>query len=194
MPHPRTGHTAHDRLLQAAMELFYSHGINGTGIDAIITRAGVAKKSLYNNFASKADLVGQYIEARHAEWLALYDRRLAQAVDPRARVLAVFEAYQDHAEQAYERGFRGCGLLNAAAELEAGDPARDAVRRHKEQVEAILAQHLQAMLPETPDRAAALTAHIAFLLEGAMMRAGLEGNNAQMIRAKALITDLLERL
>ena len=58
--------SAHERLMEAAMILFYNHGINGTGIDAIVERAGVAKKSLYNNFTSKADLVNQYLEARHA--------------------------------------------------------------------------------------------------------------------------------
>lgn len=36
--------TAYDRLLNAARTLFYSDGIHGTGIDAIVKRAGVAKK------------------------------------------------------------------------------------------------------------------------------------------------------
>ena len=186
--------SAHDRLMQAAMILFYNHGISGTGIDAIVERAGVAKKSLYNNFASKADLVNQYLEARHAEWLALYDKRVATAQEPSQRILAVFDAYQDHAEFAYERGFRGCGLLNAAAELEADDVGRTAVRRHKEQVESIFAQHLSELLPEEPDRVAALAAQIAFLLEGAMARAGLEGSSARVITARAMVDDMLKAL
>lgn len=37
-------------------------------------------------------------------------------------MMAVFSAYKDHAEYAYENGFRGCGLLNAAAEFPAGAP------------------------------------------------------------------------
>lgn len=186
--------SAHDRLMQAAMVLFYNHGISGTGIDAIVERAGVAKKSLYNNFASKADLVNQYLEARHAEWLALYDNRVATAKEPSQRILAVFDAYQDHAEFAYERGFRGCGLLNAAAELEAGDVGRAAVRQHKEQVESILAEHLSELLPEEPDRVAALAAQIAFLLEGAMARAGLEGSSARVITARAMVHEMLKAL
>ncbi|WP_376873403.1 TetR/AcrR family transcriptional regulator [Albirhodobacter sp. R86504] len=186
--------SAHDRLMQAAMILFYNHGIGGTGIDAIVERAGVAKKSLYNNFASKADLVNQYLEARHAEWLALYDQRVATAQAPVERLLAVFDAYQDHAEFAYERGFRGCGLLNAAAELEAGDVGRTAVRRHKEQVESILQQHLLELLPAQPDRAAALAMQIAFLLEGAMARAGLEGSSARVIIARSMAYDMVKAL
>lgn len=183
---------ARDRLLQAASVLFYNHGIAGTGIDAIVARAGVAKKSLYNNFASKADLVNQYLEARHAEWLELYERRLARALDPKQRILAVFDAYQDHAEHAYERGFRGCGLLNAAAELDAGDDGRQAVRRHKEQVEDILTRHLAELLPQDPARASTMAAHIAFLLEGAMARAGLEGNSARVVAARGIVDDMLK--
>lgn len=115
---------ARERLLQAAAELFYDAGISATGIDAIIQRAGVAKQSLYNNFASKAELVATYLEHRHAEWLGLYDKRLEKAASPMDGILAIFDAYRDHAEFAYEHGFRGCGLLNAAAELPAGDPGR----------------------------------------------------------------------
>ena len=193
-PQPETKASAHDRLMQAASILFYNHGIGGTGIDAIVQRAGVAKKSLYNNFASKADLVNQYLQARHAEWLGLYELRLAQAGDPGQRILAVFDAYQDHAEYAYERGFRGCGLLNAAAELEVGDAGRAAVRGHKEQVESLVAQHLAELLPDDPDRVASLAAHISFLLEGAMARAGLEGSSKQVLIARGIVSDMLKGL
>ena len=82
--------SAHDRLLHAAALLFYNNGIVATGIDAIVKRAGVAKKSLYNNFASKADLVTQYLQFRHAEWLSLYESRVSQTQGPAERVLAIF--------------------------------------------------------------------------------------------------------
>ncbi|MGB0303127.1 MAG: TetR/AcrR family transcriptional regulator, partial [Alteromonas oceani] len=57
--------SARDKLLKAAGELFYDHGITATGVDAVITRAGVAKMSLYNNFKSKSELIAAYIDARH---------------------------------------------------------------------------------------------------------------------------------
>ncbi|WP_189519609.1 TetR/AcrR family transcriptional regulator [Kushneria pakistanensis] len=185
--------SARERLLSAAAVLFYRDGIAATGIDAIVKRAGVAKKSLYNNFDSKAALVAAYLEARHAEWLTLFEVRLSQAATPAARVLAVFLAYQDHAEGAYERGFRGCGLLNAAAELPAGHKGREAVRRHKQQVEALLAAPLLEM---TGDEAAAscLARQLAFLLEGAMVRAGLEGDSRCVQQAHDMAAALLEAI
>ncbi|QOI55479.1 TetR/AcrR family transcriptional regulator [Rouxiella badensis] len=191
---PDAGESARDRLLNAARVLFYNDGIAGTGIDAVVKRAGVARKSLYNNFASKAELVETYLHLRHDEWLSLYQHRLEAANSPLKGVLAVFLAYEDHAEYAYERGFRGCGLLNAAAELPADAPGRQAVRRHKEQVESILATHLIELTRGDEKRATLLAKHLAFLLEGAMSRAGLEGNGDCVRQARSMAITLMEAL
>ena len=182
------------RLLEAAARRFYADGLAATGIDTITAEAGVAKMSLYNNFASKADLVRAYLDARHEEWLALYRRRLEHARDPREGVLAVFDAYADHAAFSYERGFRGCGLLNAAAELPAGDPGRAVVRAHKEEVEGLLAGHLEALWPGRPDEVRSMAEHLAFLLEGAVARAGLEGDAVRLRHARQIASGLLETL
>ncbi|MFF8915331.1 TetR/AcrR family transcriptional regulator [Streptomyces sp. NPDC015032] len=181
---------ARGRILDAAARRFYADGVAATGIDTITAEAGVAKMSLYNNFASKADLVRAYLQARHEEWLGLYQRRLADAQGPRAAVLAVFDAYADHADLAYAHGFRGCGLLNAAAELPTGHEGRAVVRRHKEEVESLLAAHLRELLPCRDDEARTVAEHLAFLLEGAIVRAGLEGDGARMRHAR----DMAERL
>jgi AcrR family transcriptional regulator len=148
--------------------------------------------SLYNNFASKDDLVLAYLQARHEEWLALYWRRLAAAGDARQRVGAVFDAYVDHAEMAYGHGFRGCGLLNAAAELPAGAPGRLLVRRHKEEVEALLATHLTELDGLPAVRVADLAEQLSFLLEGAMARAGLEGDSRRLHRVRELALQLVD--
>lgn len=185
---------ARDRLLAAAARRFYADGVAATGIDTITAEAGVAKMSLYNNFSSKAELVRAYLDARHEEWLGLYRARLERARGPREGVLAVFDAYADHAECAYERGFRGCGLLNAAAELPAGDEGRAVVRAHKEEVEGLIAGHLAELLPGRPGEARATAEHLAFLLEGAMARAGLEGDGDRVRHARAIAAALLDRL
>jgi AcrR family transcriptional regulator len=193
-PSARARRPARDALLEAASRRFYANGLTGTGIDTITAEAGVAKKSLYNNFASKADLVTAYLYARHEEWLGLYRSRLETAATPEERILAVFDAYADHADLAYENGFRGCGLLNAAAELPAGDPGRAVVRRHKEDVEALLSDHLEELLPNAPGRVASMARHLAFLLEGSMARAGLEGDDSCILEARRIATTLIDNL
>ncbi|GAA2178445.1 TetR/AcrR family transcriptional regulator [Brooklawnia cerclae] len=184
--------SARERLLDAASRLFYADGMVATGIDTITAEAGVAKMSLYNNFSSKQELMLAYIEARHQEWLGLYRARVQHAASPAEKVLAVFDAYVDHAEAAYEHGFRGCGLLNAAAELPVGSPGRDAVRQHKECVESILVEHLRAMTSE--DVATDTAEHLSFLLEGAMSRAGLEGRSDRLLHARRIASTLLGAL
>ncbi|WP_428944702.1 TetR/AcrR family transcriptional regulator [Pantoea sp. FN060301] len=191
-PRSASSETAYEKLLGAARVLFYNHGINGTGIDALVRRAGVAKKSLYNNFASKEELVATYLRVRHEEWLSLYKRRLQAAATPRDRVMAVFMAYGDHAEFAYENGFRGCGLLNAAAELPAGTPGRQTVRAHKEEVEAILTAHLTDLMSGDAEGARGMARHFAFLLEGSISRAGLEGSSDCVTQAGIIARQMME--
>lgn len=104
----------------------------------------------------------------------------------------MFDAYIDHATLESERGFRGCGLLNAAAELATGTPARDAVRNHKEHVQRLLTDELRRI---TSALTAKTTAeHCSLLLEGAMSLAGLDGTTEHLQHAKALATRLLTAL
>lgn len=185
---------ARERLLRAASDLFYNDGVVATGIDAITARAGVAKRSLYINFASKADLVHAYIQCRQAEWRQHYQQRSREAGTPRERVLAVFDSYMDHAAFSYQRGFRGCGLHNAAAELPAGDPGRAAVAAQKEEAERLMREHLRDLLPKDDPRIEGTAEHLSFLLEGAMTRAGLEGHDARLRVARQIAVSLLDQL
>lgn len=177
--------TARGKLLDAAAARFYARGVAATGIDVITGDAGVAKMSLYNNFASKAELVAAYLERRQEEFRERYARLLEDLpadAGPGARALAVFDAYLEHAEAA--GGFRGCGLLNAAGELPTGDPGRATVAGHKAEVERMLADALGRGHED-------LAEHLSLLLEGAMARAGLEGDTARLHHARRIAAGLL---
>ena len=183
-----------ERLLKAAAELFYRDGVGATGIDTITAHAGVAKMSLYNNFASKADLVKAYLDARLEEWHGLFEMRLAKAETPRDKLLAVFDSYVDHAELAYGWGFRGCGLLNAAAELPVGDAGRATVAFQKEEVEELFRGYLREMKPEAGARIEETAEHLSFVLEGAMARAGLDGHDGRLKAARRIAASIVDSL
>ncbi|MFF0688208.1 TetR/AcrR family transcriptional regulator [Streptomyces albogriseolus] len=184
---------ARERILRAAARRFYQEGVTATGIDTITAEAGVAKMSLYNNFSSKADLVRAYLDDRHEDWLVRYRERVGPEPDPRDGVLAVFDTYIDGADAPPTGDFRGCGLLNAAAEMPAGHEGRAQVRGQKEEVERMIAEQVTALLPGRPDAAQATARQIAFLLEGAMVRAGLEGDGRCLRDARAMAERLLDR-
>ena len=46
-----------DHLVDTALQLFCQHGFRATGIDRVLSESGVAKKTLYNHFKSKDDLI-----------------------------------------------------------------------------------------------------------------------------------------
>jgi AcrR family transcriptional regulator len=103
------------RVLEVASELFYTRGIRAVGVETIAEVAGVTKKTLYDRFGSKDALVAAYLQARDDRWRAWLGEYLDAAPDdPRARVLAVFDAL-DTWMRTY--GPRGCGFVNAFAEL-----------------------------------------------------------------------------
>lgn len=182
--------TAKQKILDAAAILFYNDGITSTGINSITDKAKVAKMSLYNNFATKADLITSYIEARHQEWLDLYALRNQQAHTPIDKIVAVFEAYQDHAEFAYEKGFRGCGLLNAAAEFPAHSDERLAVKAHKDEIENIISTQLAYIISDA-DKVKQMALLLSFILEGSIARAGLESSSEKVQAATAMVKTLL---
>ncbi|AGF73650.1 TetR/AcrR family transcriptional regulator [Corynebacterium halotolerans] len=178
--------------MKTASQLFYAKGMTATGIDTITAKAGVAKMSLYNNFSSKEDLMLAYINARHQEWLELYRSCADNNAPPADGVLAVFDAYIDHAEVSSPDGFRGCGLLNAAAELPAGAAGREAVRRHKAEVQSILASHLGEITSR--ERAQETAEHLALLLEGAVSLAGLDSHLGRLEQARDIARRIIEAL
>jgi AcrR family transcriptional regulator len=179
---------AKEKLLDAAARRFYADGIAATGIDAITAEAQVAKMSLYNNFSSKDELVLAYLDRRHAEWLGLLEDRTERAGSAAERVLAVFDAYLDHAELAFVHGFRGCGLLNGAAELPIGHPGRERVRAHKDEVRRIL---IERCADAGVADAEQLGEHLFLLVEGGVASAGVEGSPDRLRRARSLAQLLL---
>src|SRR4051812_18809248 len=58
---PRTGR---ERLVAAAVELFYRHGFGAVGVDRVIEAAGVTKTTFYKHFEGKDDLMVAAVERR----------------------------------------------------------------------------------------------------------------------------------
>ncbi len=109
-------------ILDAASELFYEQGIHAVGVEAIASRAGVTKRTLYDRFGSKEQLVVEYLRARDLAWRELVNERLAQAGDaPGTRLRVIYGATRDWA---VDRSPKGCSMINAHAEI--SDPEHPA--------------------------------------------------------------------
>src|SRR5919109_1738376 len=78
-----------ERVLAAARELFYRHGIRAVGVDAIAEAAGTNKMTLYRHFASKDELVADYLRECARLAAANWDRLEAEHPgDPLAQLRA----------------------------------------------------------------------------------------------------------
>src|ERR1700722_18986518 len=83
-----------DRIFQTACDLFYRHGIRAVGVDTIASEAGTNKMSFYRAFASKDELVAQYLREEVREGWEWWDALVApHAGDARAQVEALFDAH-----------------------------------------------------------------------------------------------------
>ncbi|RLV57410.1 TetR/AcrR family transcriptional regulator [Aeromicrobium phragmitis] len=157
-------------VLTAAGELFYAHGIHAVGVDAIAERAGVTKKTLYDRFGSKERLVVEYLRDRDAQWRAFLAPRLEAAGSaPERRLAAVFDA---SAAWSADRGTKGCGMINAHAEI--SDPAHPAyavIVGQKQWMLQLFTELVAAAGAE--DQTARLAEDILLLHEGALVTAGI---------------------
>jgi AcrR family transcriptional regulator len=119
-----------DRIMRTASDLFYCRGIHAVGVDTIASEAGTNKMSFYRSFASKDELVAQYLREAEAEAWAWWDETVAKhAGDPRAQVEALFGLL---IKKTCTAESRGCALANAAVEITEPDhPARPIIEKYK---------------------------------------------------------------
>lgn len=80
------------RILEAAGRLFLRNGYRAVGVDTIVAEAGVAKMTLYAHFPSKDDLIVAYLERANEQFWAWLEGAAAGAEDPRAKLVAMFDA------------------------------------------------------------------------------------------------------
>src|SRR3954463_9175239 len=100
-----------ERLLAVAADLFYRHGIRAVGVEAVADAAGTNKMTLYRHFASKDQLVAEYLRSLSADADGLWAQRAAQFPgDARAQLAAWVKTMSEHVSNREERG---CPLANA---------------------------------------------------------------------------------
>jgi AcrR family transcriptional regulator len=120
--HGPGGRGARARIVQAARVLFGERGITSTGVAELAAAAQVSKRTLYQHFPSKDDVVVAYLVAFESDPGLGPEGVLSRAdLSPRAQLLELFAALGDQ-----QRPMRGDPFVNAAVEL--ADPAHPAHR------------------------------------------------------------------
>jgi AcrR family transcriptional regulator len=113
----RSSGEARERIVDTAYDLFSRHGIRAVGVDTVIARSGVAKMTLYRNFASKDDLVLEFLQRREERWTRewLQEEVELRARAPADRLLAIFDLFHEWFQR---DDFEGCSFVNVLLEIE----------------------------------------------------------------------------
>jgi AcrR family transcriptional regulator len=159
-----------DRILETADRMFYRQGIRVAGVDTIAAEIGISKRTLYNYFPSKDDLILAYL-SRRLRPIEVSDRPPAEAI---------LEDF-DRLERAMRSdGYRGCPFMNAVTEL--ADPTHAAHRiavAHKAKRRNLFRTLLMRLHVADPN---GLATQLMILGEGAVAQALVRGD-PKMARA-----------
>ena len=173
---------ARRRIIEAAYELFSRRGVRAVGVDTIIAQSGVAKMTLYRNFASKDELVLEFLRVREQRWTREWLQAEAErrATTAEGRLLAIFDVFHDWFQL---DEFEGCSFVNVLLEVtDVESPVRRASVEHLATIRSFVAGLAVEAGIEDPD-AFARQWHI--LMKGSIVSAG-EGDREAAHRAQAL--------
>ena len=189
---PRT----RDRIVFAAMELFWEKGYGSTSIADILARAEVNSGSLYHFFPGKQDLLVAVLESyRDGIGPMLLEPAWEGVDDPLERVFALLGKYRALIVQT--DAFYGCPIGSLALELHEPDPiVRERLAENFDGWTAAIRECLDAAgdrLPAGTDRAA-LAEFVLTVMEGAVMQARTHRDVAFFDRAVAQLRSYFDVL
>jgi AcrR family transcriptional regulator len=158
----RRGRGARERILSASQRLFREQGINRTGMDQLCELAQVSKRTAYQHFAGKDELVAEYLRRFDPDVMpAVFDR---PDLTPRERLLAAFEVPASGTEELTPL----CPYIAATVELHDPEhPASQYARDYKKAIAARLAETAREAGATNPEQ---LGEQLALLLDGASAR------------------------
>ncbi|MER5646670.1 TetR/AcrR family transcriptional regulator [Streptosporangium sp. NPDC002524] len=162
--------TPRERLLRAAADLFYREGITATGVERLCRAAGVSKRSMYQLFETKDELVTESLALAGTDALTDYFPGEATGMAPREQIMYVFERLE---AMAGDPAFRGCPFVGTATELK--DPAHPAAlvaRAHKQELTDFFARQAALGGADDPET---LADQLTVVFDGLAARAVVRG-------------------
>ena len=143
-----------DEVLLRAMEVFWCHGYEATGMPDLVEAMGIGRQSLYNAFESKRGLFLEALKVYQVERAKSLQKVLASAATPLAGVETLLTSI---ASLTGEARTRGCLSVNTATEIGVNDEevaeilARGAQQSKADITAAIEAAKTQGELPAELD-------------------------------------------
>jgi AcrR family transcriptional regulator len=169
-----------ERILQTADRLFYLRGIRAIGVDTIAAEIGISKRTLYNHFPSKHELIAAYLKRRFV--VASPSEK-----PPVGQILGYFDALE---RRFCAKDFRGCPFVNAVAELGSEDRAVKKIAVAFKEARRLWFRDLLKQLDVADPEA--LSTQLVLLVDGSIAQDLVRDDPAMARAAKAAATVLLK--
>lgn len=101
-------------IIETASSLFYKNGYNSTGINQIISDAGIAKATLYSHFKSKEDICLAYLKHKNNTFLTDITSFCNSKQKGTQQILAIFDFLHKFFKG---NDFNGCWCIKTIAEI-----------------------------------------------------------------------------
>lgn len=179
-----------NRIIETASFLFYKNGYNSTGINEIISEAGIAKATLYNHFKSKEEICLAYLQMKNTIFVEDLNTFISSKAKGKTQILAIFDFLELFFQ---DKDFNGCWCIKTVSEIPKDNEAiRNEIQSQKtnfiELISKLVARNLEAVKTKKVD---SLARQIYLLYESAVGESHLHQANWPIKETKKICSQII---
>lgn len=181
-----------NRIIETASTLFYQNGYNSTGINEIISEAGIAKATLYNHFKSKEDICLAYLRYKDKTFIEDIATYISSKPRGKTRVLAIFDFLELFF---HTKGFNGCWCIKTVSEIPSDkEVIRNEIQEQKKRFIQLIATTIENNLaaPIKEEEIASLSRKIYLIYESAVGESHLHQSDWPIKEAKLMCSTIMD--
>jgi len=153
-------------VVDTATSLFSQYGFHPVGVDWIIEASGVARMTMYRNFAGKEDLVKTVLLQRSDHLLKQLKMRMDEKPSLEEKIISMFDW---RGQWFCSTSFAGCLFGRAVAEFPDRSDIREIALDYKRKLHGLVEDEITRHYPQ--ETATTLATYIIMLLDGATVSA-----------------------
>ena len=176
-----------ERILNTATELFFSRGINSTGVDTIVAEAGTTKMTLYKYFHSKELLIIEVLKKSQQDLYAWLEIGLAKNNKPEDKLNHLLDLIDEWIKAP---DFKGVTFIKASTEFPQENNAIHQLS--SEQSKQFKLFITQVARDAGIKDAETLALQLALLIEGAMQAEHIQRGSGAITYAKIAAKILID--
>ncbi len=180
-----------NKIIETASFLFYKNGYNSTGINEIISEAGIAKATLYNHFKSKEDICLAYLQFKNINFIQDIENFTTSKPKGKDQVLAIFDFLEMFFQ---DKDFNGCWCIKTVSEIpKDNEIIRNEIQSQKNSFIALIVKLITNNLENIKEEQInSLARQIYLLYEGAVGESHLHQENWPITESKNLCSQIIK--